>query len=445
MSDEDLRSAERIAAASGGAEAGERAFAEHIRQGHLGLAAEMVIRYPEQSARALAGLVPGDLLQRFARSLQVAPELNHVRVRPAMYIGSVGSRGLFALFEEVLDSALARTFDMDARVAVTLSGDHVTIEDDGYALPTDVVEHASNVPVPVFATQLQDVAVVREPWYPVLGGLHGVGLAVVNALCSQFVVQIRTEGATHAQSFARGIPLTSVDVQPSSEARAQVRIEFSPDRTIFHPPAALEAEPIRQRLRELSYLRPRLRFFFSTATIGEEEIHDQRGLRGWVEDNFPRRLASPPFECFGVHSHPELGPVHVAAALTYQGGAEERLATWANLVPMVEGGTPISGLRAASQAAGTRWLGRRSRESKHADFTRGLAGAVSVLLARPVFGGPQRSSVVNPELAEIVQGLVEPQLHEWLLRLPEREATAIRGQILARSSPRRPPRGDRST
>jgi hypothetical protein len=352
----------------------------------------------------------------------------HARTRPAMYVGSLHQDGVQHLVEEVLDHALARHAAGLCRriLARRLGGGAWSIEDDGPGIP-DVRDDRTGVPL------IEALFTTHTRRYVPSGGLHGVGLEVVNALSAWLEVESHHEGLVLHQRFERGVPVAAPE-RRGAAGRTALAVAFRPDASIFTP-SEPSFERVSSRLRELSRLRPGLEASVEDLTgVRPPARHvSARGLADALEPWLAgeERLLEEPLRIVG--QGPGKHPVFVDAVITWIGREVEQLESWVNDVPTADRGTHVAGLRAGvervSRVAGARKRGRAPL------FRAGLTAAIAVRVPEPQFLDSKRTRLGNSEVEPIVSKLVSAAVRRLVEERPD-EAERVVERALARS-PRR--------
>src|SRR6266508_1391134 len=359
-----------------------------------------------------------------AKDITVLEGLEPVRLRPGMYIGSTGSRGLHHLVFEVVDNSVDEALaDRADLVEVTIHPDNsVTVSDNGSGIPTDVMADQGLPAVTVVLTKLHAGGKFGGDGYKVSGGLHGVGVSVVNALSAWLHVEVKRDGKVFRQEFARGEPTTDLKkVGPTKESGTT--ITFLPDLEIFDE-LEWSSEILVQRLRETAFLTKGLRITLIDERQGDvrDEFYAEGGIRdfvGYVND------AKDP-----VHKHiiylegstngesAETGQVEVA--MQWNTSYVESVFSFANNINTHEGGSHLSGFKSAL----TTTLNRYARDNgllkdkevnlEGEDVREGLAAVISVKLREPQFEGQTKTKLGNPWVEGVVQRTVNQKLGEFL-------------------------------
>lgn len=366
-----------------------------------------------------------------ASKIQVLKGLEAVRRRPAMYIGDVGIRGLHHLIFEVVDNSIDEALAgfCDA-IKVTIDKDTVTVEDNGRGIPTDIHPVQKKSALEVVLTTLHAGGKFDDKAYRISGGLHGVGVSAVNALCEWLKVEVYRDGKVYSQSYRRGEPDAEVKVTGKSQ-KTGTKTTFKPDAEIFRK-IEFSKEIVYQRLRELSFLNQGLRIDFEDVASGtKERFLSQGGVVDMIKylDSGRTRLHKP------IDFRSTVNGIEVEVALEYNDSYLENIFTFANTINTHEGGTHLIGFKSAL----TRVLNdyaRRHNQLKE-DFTfagedtrEGLTAIVSVKIREPQFEGQTKTKLGNQEAKGAVESLVNEQLSAVLEENP-RIASAIIGKVLA--------------
>jgi DNA gyrase subunit B len=375
-----------------------------------------------------------------AKDITVLEGLEPVRLRPGMYIGSTGARGLHHLVYEVVDNsvdeALAGRNDC---VEVTLHPDNsVTVRDRGSGIPVDVMADQGLPALTVVLTKLHAGGKFggEDAAYKVSGGLHGVGVSVVNALSEWLVAEVRRDGKVYRQEFSRGAPTGDMAVVGKVAKRdTGTTISFLPDAEVFEE-LELSADTLRQRLRETAFLTRGLRIVLTDERAGGErvEFHYKGGIRDFVVHvNAPKDTIHKRIVYFEGEN--DLGNVEVA--MQWNSSYQESVYTFANNINTHEGGSHLSGFNAAL----TRTLNRVARDLnllkekeenlEGEDVREGLAAVISLKLQDPQFEGQTKTKLGNPWVRGFVESTVNARLAEFLEENPTDAKQIIQKAISA--------------
>jgi DNA gyrase subunit B len=377
-----------------------------------------------------------------AKDITVLEGLEPVRLRPGMYIGTTGARGLHHLVYEVVDNsvdeALAGRSD---RIEVTLHPDNsVTISDNGSGIPVDLMPEQGLPAVTVVLTKLHAGGKFGGEGYKVSGGLHGVGVSVVNALSEWLKVEVRRDGKIYRQEFARGEPVTALKVEGKTARKTDTgtTITFLPDAEIFEE-VEFEWETLVQRLRETAFLTRGLSICLVDERAGGEriEFRYEGGIRDFVAYV---NQAKEPIHKHIVYFEGENEQGNVEVAMQWNTKYVESVYSFANNINTHEGGTHLSGFNAAltrtlNKYARDQNLLKEKEDNLEGDDTReGLAAVVSVKLRNPQFEGQTKTKLGNPGVKGLVESIVNARLAEFLEENPGEAKKIIQKAIAARNA-----------
>ena len=365
-----------------------------------------------------------------AKDIQVLEGLEPVRLRPGMYIGSTGSRGLHHLVYEVVDNAVDEALaGHNDQIEVVIHPDNsVTVNDAGRGIPVDVVKGTGMPALTVVLTKLHAGGKFGGEGYKVSGGLHGVGVSVVNALSEWLIAEVHRDGKLYRQEFERGVPKGDMKkVGPTN--RTGTTISFLPDAEVFEE-MDLSADTLQQRLRETAFLTRGLRIkLVDERADGETvEFHYEGGIRDFVayvngsKDPVHKRI---------VYFEGESDQGAVEVAMQWNSSYQDSVYTFANNINTHEGGTHLSGFKAALTGTLNRvarqltLLKEKEENLDGEDVREGLAAVISVKLRDPQFEGQTKTKLGNPG----VRGLVEQTVNEKLARFFEENPTDARQVI----------------
>jgi DNA gyrase subunit B len=350
-----------------------------------------------------------------AEQIQVLKDLEGVRERPSMYIGNTGLEGLHHLVYEVVDNAIDEAMaGYCTEIRVRLNADQsVTVEDNGRGIPVDM-HPTENLPaVEVVMTRLHAGGKFDSGAYKVSGGLHGVGVSVVNALSDFVEVEIRRDGKVYHQTYERG--RTKTDLVVTGETRRRgTKVTFHPDPLIF-PHTLFNYDLLAQRMRELSFLNAGVRVVLEDESTGERnEYHYEGGIISYVK--YLNRTKTP------IHPDPiyitgAKNGTQIEIACQYNDTYNEQIFSFANNINTKEGGSHLSGFKAGLTRAINQYLSQSDLGKKYKgnlqgeDVREGLTAVVSIKLPHPQFEGQTKTKLGNSE----VKGIVENLLYEHLL------------------------------
>ncbi|MEX0935456.1 MAG: DNA topoisomerase (ATP-hydrolyzing) subunit B [Gemmatimonadota bacterium] len=372
-----------------------------------------------------------------SENLQVLKGLDAVRKRPGMYIGSTSSRGLHHLVYEVVDNSIDEAMaGYCTRVEVTIhEDDSVTVSDDGRGIPVNKHPTEGVSGVELAMTMLHAGGKFDKDSYKVSGGLHGVGVSVVNALSERLDVEVWRDGYRWYQSFQRGAKDKDLEQQGPAEGSG-TKITFKPDPEIFTE-LVYNFETLSSRLRELAFLNRGLAIAI-TDERGDEPTHEayqyEGGLAEYVEY---LRGTRPPVHEDVFYFEAEKPEAEIELALQYDSGFSENTHTFVNNINTHEGGTHVTGLKAAltrtiNDYAKKNKLLKKADESLSGDDVReGLTCVLSVRVMEPQFEGQTKTKLGNSEVRGAVETAINEQLAIWLDENPKSAKAIIEKSLQA--------------
>jgi DNA gyrase subunit B len=370
------------------------------------------------------------------KDITVLEGLEPVRLRPGMYIGSTGSRGLHHLVYEVVDNAVDEALaGHNGLVEVTIHpDDSITVHDAGRGIPVDVMQEQGLSALTVVLTKLHAGGKFGGEGYKVSGGLHGVGVSVVNALSEWLVAEVRRDGKTHRQEFARGAPTGELEVTGKTKETGTT-ISFLPDPEIFEE-TEFAAATLSQRLRETAFLTRGLRIVLRDARAGgkTEEFHYEGGIRDFVAHV---NESKDPVHKHVVYFEGETEDGQVEVAMQWNTSYVESVFSFANNINTTEGGTHLSGFRAALTGTINKYardkglLKEKEENLEGEDVREGLAAVISVKLRNPQFEGQTKSKLGNPPIESLVKTTVNQRLAEFLEEHPSEARQIITKAVSA--------------
>jgi DNA gyrase subunit B len=380
-----------------------------------------------------------------AEQIKVLEGLEAVRKRPAMYIGSTSSQGLHHLVYEVVDNSVDEALGgYCTNIGVIIHIDNsVTVEDDGRGIPTGMHPTEGRPAAEVALTVLHAGGKFDGSSYKVSGGLHGVGISVVNALSEWLELEIWREGKVFEQRYERGDPVTSLEVTGTTKKRG-TKVTFKPDSQIFEE-MEFSYETLSQRLRELAFLNKGLKISIKDERADKEHtFHYEGGIVSFVEHLSKNKT---PLHPRPIYIAREKEAVVLEAALQYNDGYVENLYSFANNINTHEGGTHLIGFksaltRAVNNYATSSGLAKNLKESLSGDDIReGLTAVISVKLPNPQFEGQTKTKLGNSDVKGIVDAAVYEALSTFFeenpavaRRVTEKAVTASRAREAARKA-----------
>ena len=359
-----------------------------------------------------------------AENIKVLKGLEPVRKRPGMYIGSTGKVGLHHLVIEIVDNSIDEALGgYCSEISVTLLEDgSVEILDNGRGIPSDIHPQENKSALEVVLTTLHAGGKFNKDSYKVSGGLHGVGLSVVNALSEWLYVEVHQAGKIHAQKYSRGIPGADVEIIGKTD-QAGTKIRFKPDPLIFTT-TLFDFDILNNRFMEQAYLNPQvtIRFKDNRDEDIEEVVHHYEGglkefVRHLIKGSKP--LHSDPISIAGAHND-----VEVELAMQYIRGSDERVRSYVNNINTIEGGTHVTGLRMALTRCINDYIKKydllNGKKKKNNDLSilgkdtrEGLVGVLSIKVKEPQFEGQTKAKLGNEEAQEAVNKVVKERLADF--------------------------------
>ena len=383
-----------------------------------------------------------------ADNIQSLEGMEHVRVRPSMYIGDVGVRGLHHLVYEVLDNsideALAGYCDT---ISVFINPDNsVTVEDNGRGIPVDIHKKEGVSALEVVMTKIGAGGKFDKGSYKVSGGLHGVGVSVVNALSTHLTATVYRDGKIWEQEYERGVALYQVKEKGTTDKRG-TKVTFLPDTEIFQQTIEFNYDILANRIRELAFLNKGIRItltdFRNKNEKGEpvsQSFYSEKGLEEFIQYLDGNRT---PIIKKIISMEGEKNDIPVEVAMIYNDSFNENLHSYVNNINTHEGGTHLQGFRMGltrtlkNYADKSGLLEKASKDKKNPleisgdDFREGLTAIISVKVAEPQFEGQTKTKLGNREVTAAVSQAVSDMLESYLEENPEDAKTIVNKVILA--------------
>ena len=383
-----------------------------------------------------------------ADNIQSLEGMEHVRVRPSMYIGDVGVRGLHHLVYEVLDNsideALAGYCDT---ISVIINPDNsVTVEDNGRGIPVDLHKKEGVSALEVVMTKIGAGGKCDKGSYKVSGGLHVVGVSVVNALSTHLRATVYREGKVWEQEYERGVALYPVKEVGTSDKRG-TKVTFLPDTEIFQQTIEFNYDILANRIRELAFLNKGIHITLTDLRSKDEQgnpitqtFFSERGLEEFIQYLDGNR---PPIIKKIISMEGEKNDIPVEVAMVYNDSFNENLHSYVNNINTHEGGTHLQGFRMGltrtlkNYADKSGLLEKVNKDKKNPleisgdDFREGLTAIISVKVAEPQFEGQTKTKLGNREVTAAVSQAVSDMLESYLEENPEDAKMIVNKVILA--------------
>ncbi|MGV8915783.1 MAG: DNA topoisomerase (ATP-hydrolyzing) subunit B [Kaistella sp.] len=376
-----------------------------------------------------------------ASSIQALEGMEHVRMRPSMYIGDVGARGLHHLVYEVIDNSIdeALAGHCDTISVVIHEGESITVKDNGRGIPVDWHEKEQKSALEVVMTKIGAGGKFDKDSYKVSGGLHGVGVSVVNALSVSLIATVNRDGKIYRQKFAQGKALADVEEIGTTTERG-TEVFFQPDGSIFQE-LVYYYDTLASRLRELSYLNKGITITLTDERVTEEDgslksdiFHSEGGLKEFVEyiDGNRESIMNNVIFMEG-----EKDNIPVEVAMRYNTSYNENLHSYVNNINTHEGGTHLAGFRRALTRTLKKFadeLGLPAKEKVEVtgdDFREGLTAVISVKVMEPQFEGQTKTKLGNSEVSGAVDKIVGEMLTNFLEEHPNEAKIIVQKVVLA--------------
>ena len=380
--------------------------------------------------------------QYSADSIQALEGMEHVRMRPSMYIGDVGVRGLHHLVYEVVDNSIdeALVGHCDTISVIINEDNSVTTEDNGRGIPVGMHKKEGVSALEVVMTKIGAGGKFDKDSYKVSGGLHGVGVSCVNALSEILTATVYLEGKVYEQVYQRGKPVAPVKEIGTSDKRGTV-VTFKPDPEIFQLVLEYNYDTLANRMRELSYLNKGI-----TLTLIDKRNKDEKGE--FIQDVFHSKEGLKEFIRFLDSSREaiiqdvisiegEKNGIPVEVAMVYNTSYSENLHSYVNNINTHEGGTHLAGFRRGltstlkKYADGSGLLDKLKFEISGDDFREGLTAIISVKVAEPQFEGQTKTKLGNRDVTSAVSQAVSEMLENYLEEHPNDAKIIVQKVILA--------------
>ena len=361
-----------------------------------------------------------------AESIKVLKGLEAVRKRPGMYIGDTDDGSglhhmIFEVVDNSIDEALAGHCD---QIAITLNSDgSVTVEDNGRGIPTEIHPEEKISAAEVIMTQLHAGGKFDQDSYKVSGGLHGVGVSVVNALSSKLHLNIYRDQKEHFIEFNNGEALSPLSITNKNIKKNGTKLTFYPDKNIFSD-TEFDSKILKQRFREMAFLNSKITIVFydsRNADKKESKFHYEGGIGEFVKylDKSKKSLIEKPISIEGYKNN-----IEFSCSLWWNDSYYEQILTFTNNIRQKDGGTHLSGFRAAltrvvnNYLDGSKVSKKQSISPNSDDIREGLTSVLSVKVQDPKFSSQTKDKLVSSEVRPVVENLVNEKLSDWFERHP---------------------------
>lgn len=377
-----------------------------------------------------------------ASSIQVLEGLEAVRKRPAMYIGDIGMRGFHHLVYEIVDNSIDEAlagYCTDIEVTIN-ENNSITVEDNGRGIPVDFHEKEGKSALEVVLTVLHAGGKFSKDSYKVSGGLHGVGMSCVNALSSEFNVEVRRNGKIYQQTYSIGAPTSEIKTIGDCDTTG-TRITFLPDSSIFTV-SEFSYDILSARLRELAYLNKGIKLMITdrrekddAGNFREDKFYSVEGLKEFVRYLDASRGTPLTEDIIYIDTEKEGTPVEVA--MQYNDSFSENVHSYVNNINTIEGGTHLTGFRRSltrtlkKYAEDSGMLSKLKFDINGDDFREGLTAVVSVKVAEPQFEGQTKTKLGNSEVSGAVDQAISQALSNYLEENPKDARAIVNKVILA--------------
>lgn len=377
-----------------------------------------------------------------ADQIQALEGMEHVRMRPSMYIGDVGVRGLHHLVYEVVDNSIdeALAGHCDNITVIINKDNSITVTDDGRGIPVDIHKKEGVSALQVVMTKIGAGGKFDKDSYKVSGGLHGVGVSCVNALSDHLKATVYRDGKIWEQEYERGKAMYPVKAIGDTDKRG-TDVTFTPDRSIFQQTIEYNYETLANRLRELSFLNKGIKIILTDARRQDEDgnnitdvFQSEEGLKEFIR--FLDDTRSPIIEDV-ISMEGEKNGIPVEVAMIYNDSYSENLHSYVNNINTHEGGTHLAGFRRGltstlkKYADGSGLLDKLKFDVSGDDFREGLTAIISVKVQEPQFEGQTKTKLGNREVTSAVSQSVSQMLEDYLEEHPNDAKTIVQKVILA--------------
>ena len=380
--------------------------------------------------------------QYSADSIQALEGMEHVRKRPSMYIGDVGSRGLHHLVYEVVDNSIDEAMaGYCSTISIEINKDSsLTVEDNGRGIPVGIHKKEGVSALEVVMTKIGAGGKFDKDSYKVSGGLHGVGVSCVNALSQLLVAKVFRDGKEYEQSYSKGKPSAPVKEVGKSDKTGTL-VTFTPDKEIFKEVTEFDYEILSNRMRELSFLNKGLTISIKDNRAKDKDdnpiseiFHSKEGLSEFIQYLDKGRV---PIISSIIKMESEKNGIPVEVAMVYNSSFSENLHSYVNNIDTHEGGTHLTGFRRGltntlkKYADSSGLTDKLKFDISSDDFREGLTAVISVKVAEPQFEGQTKTKLGNREVSSAVSQSVSQMLEDYLEENPDDSKIIVQKIILA--------------
>ncbi len=379
-----------------------------------------------------------------ASNIKVLKGLEAVRKRPGMYIGDTSVKGLHHLIYEVVDNSIDEAmagYANEIKVKINKDGSAI-ISDNGRGIPVDIHPQEKIPAATVVLTVLHAGGKFDNKTYKVSGGLHGVGVSVVNALSKKLIMTIKRNGKIYKQEFERGKPITELEVIGNTN-RTGTSIQFWPDDEIFET-TEFKSDILIKRLKELAYLNPNITIYFENELNGiKEKFHFEGGIKDFVK-TLTKKDCITEIIYYNEHYSDEEKSLDVEVALCYDSGYDEKTLSFVNNIKTPEGGTHESGFKAGFSKAVINYINKNIKMKENLKITgddvkEGIDAIVSVKMSEPQFEGQTKGKLGSSYVKSIVQKVTYDYITRYFEENPntaklisEKAISAARSRVAAK-------------
>lgn len=393
-----------------------------------------------------------------ASDITMLEGLEAVRKRPAMYIGGAHKAGFHHLLWEIVDNSVDEVINGHAseiEVRLHSDGRTVSVSDNGRGIPVEIHPQYKVPTLELILTNLHSGGKFNSSNYLHSGGLHGVGISVVNALSEAMTVEVKRDGGKHSQDFSRGAVVAPIK-RVGNTRSSGTRVTFRPDQEIFKDVESFDSKLVHERLDITAYLHRGVRITFRNEVDGEEhEFHREGGLEDYLDHLIQTRSKKAAHE--GTFVHRGDGELRMELALAWTEATDEVFKSFVNGIPTRSGGTHESGLKAAVAKAVRGYITTHKLLPKGLtistdDIREGMVALLSVYVGEPQFQGQTKDRLNNPEVQPLVDQIARASLEQWLnenstaaraivariiMSARARAASRAASQVVRRQSPTR--------